>query len=218
MAKHKMVCTRKGNFAGFLMRLGKQYYNTNTGHRRRRKFTELEEKIANWYPRDGYDYDDIAYMPNEVFLYELGQLSDSNATRKRDFRQSIQSYLHLPEQLNDTDVHVTPTQEWDAAEQEQRDARKIDICNDEYLPVRRELMDLARMSSTWIRQTFLELPGVHCASREYFEELLASWMHDPCGNNKTDTVTEDELDAIWNATTNTGKARRRPHHDGTMAS
>lgn len=173
--RSKMVCTRKGNFAGFLMRLGKQYHNGV------RPFTDLEDKIANRYPRDGYDEDSIAYMPNEVFLYELGQLGDTDAARRDEFSRSIQSFLHLPQKLNGTvDVHVRPTKDWSPTEQALRDAKKIDICRDEYLPVRNELMDLARMSSTWIRETFLDLPGVHCASRERFEELLLSWMHDPC--------------------------------------
>jgi hypothetical protein len=51
---------------------------------------------------------------------------------------------------------------------------------DEYIPVRNELMRLGSLNSQWIRDVFLNLPGVYSSSREYLDELLESWMYDPC--------------------------------------
>jgi len=182
--RNKMICTRKGNFAHFLMRLGKQNYN---GHR---PFTDLERKIANHYKKETFEYTDAAYMPNEVFLYELGQLGDDESARKRNFTKSIQSFLGLRHDLDVAVIHqVSPGVAWNSTEEQQkRDRKKIDICNDDYLRVRTELMTLARMSSEWIRTVFLNLPDVHAANRDHLNALLLTWMDDPCDNRNGGTL------------------------------
>jgi hypothetical protein len=42
-------------------------------------------------------------------------------------------------------------------------------------------MELARLSSRWIREVFLDSPGVfYASSRESVERTFHAWMHDPC--------------------------------------
>ena len=176
----KLICTYRGNFAHHLMKLGKHIGATT------RPYSPLEQEIANWYPKYSYEPHDIQPLPNEIFLFELSQLGDKDDSRKRQLRSDIQDFLGLTQDLPEA-IHYTPGKKWDEKTQAEKDRLKIRICDDQYLPIRTELMQQARYSSQWIRQVFLDSPGVHVSSRPYFEELVEQWMTDPC-NNKTDTT------------------------------
>lgn len=175
-----LICSRRGHFAFYLMRLGKHL-------RQPRPYTDLEQRIANWYPSDPLLASEIIPMPQDVFLFELNQLADLNLTRRNLLARDIEKYLGLSQPLPQA-IHVTPGKTWNESVQAAKDRRKIDICDPEFVPVRSELMELAKMASVWIRSTFLDQPGVYYSSREYLEELLESWLHDPCvaKRNQTD--------------------------------
>lgn len=192
MGGMKHTCTEKGNFAYYLIRLGKQHWNTSANLQLQRgpdgglpppprEATALEETIVGYYRKDRYSItDDVKYMPNPVFFFDVTQFSDTNATRQAQFRRDIQEFLNVPPQLGPL-LHYKPGRQWVASEQAQRDARKIDICQAEFVPVRKELMRLSRQNAEWMASVFLHLPDVHVSSRDYvMHDILERWRHDPC--------------------------------------
>jgi hypothetical protein len=193
--KWTLMCSARGFFGFHLMRLGKH------GHGGRPP-SSLELQMLDWmgFAHNSTDSQRANPVPNDIFLFELSQLSDTNKTRHTQFKADIQSYLELSQPLPEM-VHYTPGKEWHNALQAKRDAKKIDICNDQYIPLRCNLMRLSRLSSEWIRQEFLDIPSVHVSSRQYLQDILANdWMMDPCGD-KSDRTSQDEIDRILLATT-----------------
>jgi hypothetical protein len=186
----KRVCTYRGNFAHHLLQFGK-HANATT-----RPFTPLEQQLATWYRKYQFGPIDIKPVPNEMFVYEVNQLGDNEESRRNQLRRDIESFLGLSRELPEASVHRTPGKVWEEAIQADKDRRKISICDDSWLPLRAELMLQARTSSLWIRHVFLDSPGVHVSSREYFEELLKRWMVDPC-NNKTDGINPPSLPSTY---------------------
>jgi hypothetical protein len=169
-----LTCTNKGDFAYSLLKLGQQNYP------KPRPATELELSIAGRYNRTvPFDSSTVEYMYNPIFIFELDQLGDSNVTRNDLFRSDFTKFMGLKEPLPSL-PHYKPGMERETEEQLQRDALKIKICDDEYIPVRNELMGLARSTSQWIREVFLKGPTVYVSSKEYFISILEGWMKDPC--------------------------------------
>ena len=185
-----LTCTNKGDFAYSLLKLGQQNYP------QRRPATELEQSIVGRYNRTvPFDSATVEYMYNPIFLFELDQLGDSNVTRYDIFRSDFTNFMGLKEPLPAL-PHYIPGMARETEEQIERDAKKIKICNDEYIPVRKELMSLARSTSQWIREVFLNGPTVHVSSKEYFVAILEGWMKDPCDSvvslsGATAETTED---------------------------
>jgi hypothetical protein len=166
------VCTSKGDFAYGLFSLGK------TNFPEPREPNQLEKVILS-HRSKSKNLTDIPYVPNPVFLFELDQLGDTNATRVLQFRNDVTNFLGLRQLLPDLPHHI-PGKKRDDEDQRRRDAMKINICDEKHRVVREELMILARQSSWWIRKVFLNSPTVFVSSREYFEEILQGWMKDPC--------------------------------------
>ena len=112
--------------------------------------------------------------PNKIFLYAMEQLADGNETRSAIFRQDVQRYLGLEQEMppivhtNEGKINPKPAQAY------------IDICDEQYLNLRRELLRISKRASIWIRKYFLVSKDVHVSSREYVEEILETWMYDPC--------------------------------------
>ena len=206
----KMVCTKRGHFGYYLLRLGKHRIgffenddnhtqsttgNANsTGTIRPLAMSSLEKSIANWYPSDPRDPPDVPLpLPNPVFLYDVHQLADGNASRRAQFRQDVATFLGVsPDDfrnstLTDPLQHHRPGREWDITTQAQKDAKKINICDTQHAIARSELVKQAQASSQWIRTVFLNAPGVHVSSRPYVESLLLEWMNDPCVAQFTST-------------------------------
>jgi len=173
-AGSKNTCTSKGNFAFDLMRMGKKNYNGP------QPMTDLEKEIVG---RAKQNASEIPPMPNDVFFFDIAQLGDTNETRMEIFRKDVKEFLGLEADLPPL-VHNKPGKKWNATIQAQKDALKINICDDEYMPVRTELMTMARRNSRWIREEFLDLPTVH-SSRQHVEEILLEWLEDPCEKDYT---------------------------------
>lgn len=139
-----------------------------------------ERQLLSGFMKQDELADEVPLMPNPILLIENRQLNDDNAIRMSTLRTDIQRYLGLNQELPST-----------VPEENMRRSPKatsiFNICEDQYLPLRSELMHVARNSSIWIRQYFLKSPDVTVSSREYFDELLLSWMQDPCLEEKTRT-------------------------------
>jgi hypothetical protein len=182
-----LTCTNKGDFAVSLLKLGKHNYPTA------RPATELETTIISRYEylNRTFDSSTVEYMPNPLFLFELDQLGDSNETRSEIFRDDFTKFMSLKEQLPAL-PHFIPGKKRTLEEQKHRDSLKIKICDGEYQPVRDELMILARQTSVWIREVFLNSPSVHVSSRDYFESILEGWMRDPCMDETNEGSDEED--------------------------
>ena len=202
----KLLCTRRGHFAYYLMRLGKQmvtlHNTTGAGGESPRRAvlsswtpqTDLDRDIFEWYGHYANEPETVSYKPNRVFLLEINQLADSNQTRQAMLRDDIQNYLGLEQAFpNSNPIHFIPGKEWEQSIQEAKNKKKIDICEDEYSPVREELMYLAVMASRYVREVFLNLPDVYVSSRDYFEQLLETWMIDPCDNQSRKLTIEESF-------------------------
>lgn len=177
-----LTCTSKGDFANSLLKLGQQNYP------KPRPATELELSITGRYNRTfPFDSSTVEYMYNPIFIFELDQLGDTDVARNDLFRSDFTKFMGLKDPLPAL-PHYIPGMVRETEEQIQRDALKIKICDDEYTPVRNELMVLARSSSQWIREVFLNGPTVHVSSKEYFISILEGWMKDPCDD---DTILSD---------------------------
>lgn len=209
----KNTCTHKSNFGMDLMKLGK--INANGP----RATTELEEKILGRYRKTWYNASEVPFVPNEgmspmclvngetmlntlstVFLFEMTQLADADEARSTGFRADIQRFLGLKGEVPPMDHQKPGRKIENETAQAEKDARKIDICRDEYRPVREDLMRIARLNSEWIRESFVKLPGIHISTPDYFNALMEvrslwhphlivtlshhaqRWMHDPCEN------------------------------------
>jgi hypothetical protein len=202
-AGHKMTCTLKSDWAYYLFGLGKQFSQGP------RPLTELEEQIIYQHPyrpkrsiiKDPSN--SVTPIRNNVFLFELHQLGDKkNATRQAQFQSDLQHFLQLKQPFETSatvDQHFIPGRVWPKEVQDAKNRLKINICQDEFIPLRRELLRQARLSAAWIQTVFLQSPGVYCSNREHLYELLDAWKVDPCGPASMQ-VTQEESDAILQQT------------------
>ena len=177
----KQCCTAKGNFAYNLLMLGKHLEGTTSY-----QMTSLENEIVGQTKRDWFNTSDVSGVPNPVFFFDVQQLADDNEERQSVFRRDVQNYLGLATDLPPFGRYV-PGRSWSANTQKEKDRDKIDICDPQHIPVRRELMRIAKTNSEWIRRVFLNSPNVFVSSRYYLDELLAEWMNDPC-STETESV------------------------------
>lgn len=192
----KHTCTDSGLFHVHLARLGK----TNLTDDELNDNSSLGPYRTWILDKEGRR---PARMPNPIFLYEVTQLQDElhakddsspgsqaqlQKHRSQKFRQEVQAFLGFHHELPPI-PHASPGRQWEnPAMQAYRDSQKIRICEAEYLPVRMHLLKQAQEASLWIRQYFLNSADVFVSSRDYFEELLKRWMHDPCLNATTTTL------------------------------
>ena len=157
------ICGWRASFVDFLFKLGK-----TPGTAQERELLELNLKRNN---------------VGEIFLYDLNQLSDTNKTRARQFRQDLASFLGLEGEMPPI-PHVNTLGRFDYIDAWKKEAhkRKINICDDEHDYARRILQDKTIRTSKWIREYFLQSDEVFVSSRDYFTEILEGWMENPCLN------------------------------------
>lgn len=122
-------------------------------------------------------------LENPVFLYEISQMHDSDESRSAQYRADLQQYLGLQEPLEP----LAESKE-SHGDHPNKDL-EIDICSPKLSSVHAELMQIARDSSIWIRNYFLQLPEVYVSSPDHFDELLENWMVDPCVSRANTIIT-----------------------------
>ena len=160
------VGTMRGLFHAHLAMLGKT--NVTKQH--------PPERVPLGYPA----WNEVQRIDNPVFVYEMKQLSDRNEARMSRFRQDLQSAIGLKHELFDP-PRFKPDRHWDDRIQSEKDRLKIDICADKYTPLKAELLEIAKEASVWIRESgFLDNLDVLVSSRSHFEDIIKSWMDDPC--------------------------------------
>ena len=156
------ICGWRASFVDFLYKLGK-----TPGSSEERKLLELHldrvKKVGN------------------VFIYELGQLSDANTTRSTQFRQDLGDFLGLQGEMPPI-PHVNTLGRFDYIDawREEAHQRKIDLCDKEHEFARAVLQDKTERTSKWLREYFLKSEEVIVSSPDYMTEILEGWMKDPC--------------------------------------
>ncbi len=161
------VCAWRANFQDFLSRLGKTPMSSTS-----------EKQLLQ------LGLEPVKSKVGPVFLYEVSQLSESGGdggVRSAQFRTDLKQFLGLqgeipPFPLVDTSGRF----DFLPVVKRQVDKNKIDICQPKHDIIRKVLMEKAKQASTWIRMYFLQSDEVFVSSREHFELILESWMHDPC--------------------------------------
>jgi hypothetical protein len=194
------TCTEKSNYAYYLLRLGKTT-NANTATTKNNVPSTLAQEIVGYFKSAWYNLSTVPYTPNPVFLYHMEQLNrpalardlltylNLSSTSSSSSSSSIVDNNNNNSTSSNTMLHARPGKTWTSTWlQATKDAQKIDICRDEYKPVRRDLLRIGRASARWMRDEFLHSPDVHVSEREsIFLPLLSSWEHDPCSNT-TDLI------------------------------
>ena len=182
------TCTAKGEFGIYLRNLGV----TATAAASQNEMPDgLDKQIVQFeksmHKAAGIKYIKVTPLPNPVFLFEISQLHELNETRKRAFRDDVSDFLGLDAPLLSLDMpHSKPGRTWEDAQlQAEKDAAKIDICEDEYAELRRVLLRQSRTTAVWIRRVLLPTGRVRVSSPEHFHRLLDDWMVDPCGPHET---------------------------------
>jgi len=162
------VCTDHSNFAQWMYRMGKTLspFPTET------EKLLLKDKSPQFAQK-------AKVTRNPVFVMELSQLIDTDVTRKQQLKNDLKTYLGLSQDLEENPVAV-PGKKWPAEVQAIKTQRKMNICQDQYLPLREELMRMARLSSKWILESFVESDDVFVSSPDFFEQAMLKWMVDPC--------------------------------------
>jgi hypothetical protein len=150
------------------------------------EITQLKE-ASSWFKRMGNG--------NRPGVTAGDALASQRAER---FRQDLSQFLftppggtrvanHLP-LLSRNIPQERPGKRWSRSFQKKyRDPYRLRICKKEYVPLRRELMRIARISSVWIRYFFLggRNDDIQVSSPDCFDELLRLWMHDPCNTTNS---------------------------------
>jgi len=142
--------------------------------------TELQKAFAEAVPLGTQNLGPVKAMLNPVFLTEITQFADKDTNRQLRLKTDLRDFLGLTKDFEGEAPHYKPGKKWTPEIQAVRDSFKIDICKEEFKPVREVLMKNARETSIWIRESFMKSPDVHVSSSEFFEKAMLDWMDDPC--------------------------------------
>eukprot|EP00562_Extubocellulus_spinifer_P004880 CAMPEP_0178531714 /NCGR_PEP_ID=MMETSP0696-20121128/33580_1 /TAXON_ID=265572 /ORGANISM="Extubocellulus spinifer, Strain CCMP396" /LENGTH=505 /DNA_ID=CAMNT_0020163647 /DNA_START=78 /DNA_END=1595 /DNA_ORIENTATION=+ len=156
------LCTDRANFHHSLSRLGKTPMNTP-------EELQLLDHDMSIVPQKG-----------KVFLMESSQLIPENPSSEY-LAEDISRFLDLKydlRPLKDREGYGPESHQYKHA----GDARHafIDICDDEFEPVREVLVQQGKEASLWIKNYFLKSEDVVVSSPRRFVKLLDKWSVDPC--------------------------------------
>jgi hypothetical protein len=125
---------------------------------------------------DSIDRVRMVNTSSQIFLYEIGQMSDENESRATTFRNDLQKFFELkspfppiiPRNVN-TRTKTHPN--------------AIHICDDRYNDLRETLIARSYTTRHWIRDKFMKSEEVMIGGDDkgaHFLELLDQWSEDPC--------------------------------------
>ncbi|CAB9528585.1 expressed unknown protein [Seminavis robusta] len=189
--QHQGVCTFRGNFHLFLANLGKTNILSNPAE-------------MALIPREYHKNVQPIPLQGRIFLWEVSQLqTDQELLRNNNnhssvflqqqykhsnlqFRQDLQQFLRLDDPLPEM-IKIKPGKQHPNNQIAQRvSANKIDICQPRYEELREILMRQSKLAATWIREYFLDAPGVYVSQKEHFSQvILKRWEQDPCDFRNT---------------------------------
>jgi hypothetical protein len=170
------TCTMKGDFAFHLHKLGK----TDFEHP-----TDLERQIQErWHsPTNSSQIKqrrgEPVRTPNKVFLFEMSQLSSTDQAKMDRLRSGVKDFVGLQQDMPPI-PHRIPGKKFDNATQAIKNQLKIRICDEEYVAIRKHLVELSVQTYHWLLESFLQSPDVVVSDRRDFEEAMRPWLGDPC--------------------------------------
>jgi hypothetical protein len=172
------TCTLKGDFAFHLYKLGK----TDLEHP-----TDLERQIQErWNPSNNSSSiqqqrraGKTVRIPNKVLLLEMSQLSSKYPAKMKRLLSGVKDFVGLQQDMP-TMPHRIPGKKFDNETQAIKNQRKIQICDDEYVVLRKHLVELSIQTHHWLLESFLQSPDVVVSNRRDFEEAMIPWLGDPC--------------------------------------
>jgi hypothetical protein len=175
------TCTLKGDFAFHLYKLGK----TDLEHP-----TDLERQIQErWHsPTNSSKRKqrrrEPVRTPNKVFLFEMSQLGSTDQAKTDRLRGGVKDFVGLQQDMPPI-PHRIPGKKFDNATQAKKNQRKIRICDEEYVTIRKHLVELSVQTYHWLLESFLQSPDVVVSDRRDFEEAMRHWLGDPCDTLQT---------------------------------
>ncbi|CAB9521334.1 expressed unknown protein [Seminavis robusta] len=185
--RHQGLCTFRGNFHLFLTNLGKTNILSNSAEKA--LIPPEYHKMIQPIPWQG-----------RVFLWDVSQLQTDQELLQNNnhsslllhlhqhqhsnlqFRHDLQKFLRLDDSLPEM-IKIKPGfhHRKNQTVAQQVAAQKIDICQPRYESIRQILVRQGKLAATWIREYFLEAPGVYVSQKEYFcQVILKQWEQDPC--------------------------------------
>lgn len=166
---HFILSTAKGRFHRYLARL----------HKTPLSDPDELQWLGSPHGQEKPPLENMIKINNPVFFMEMSQLGDSNETRSKQLRRDLQKFLGLKTEFHGNEIpKIRPSRA--IIQKYPQNFTRVNLCEDEYLPVRTELMQTSRNASIWFRKYFLQSNEVFVSSREYLVEILEGWMEDPC--------------------------------------
>jgi hypothetical protein len=159
------VCTDMARFHLHLSYLGKT--NASNDDRQKALLGPLRQDYRQHLP-----------LHNPLFLYESSQLDPNvDADLFDAFQRDLEAFLGFS--LNHC---LGPPPAHDSVEANFNPSHKypLDICLDEYGPLRAELLRHSESASAWIAEYLMDHPDVTVSSPDHFRRLIRSWSVDPC--------------------------------------
>jgi len=170
------ICTDRANF------------HTNLGILGKTNLSNPVEQALLRFPQKYMPYESSYPIHNPLFVYDVAQFYDTDPYRQEQFKLDLQRFLGLTLPLPE------PTDK-DKSKSSRHKHKAIDICDDQFIELRKELTTIGHRASHWIRYYLLESPEVYVSSRDYLDQILAEWKLDPCteqlqfeGNNTKEVV------------------------------
>ena len=167
------VCVQRAAFHWFLSFLRK----TDMSDEERLLFGRANAKSMQGkenHPNHGWN--------GRVFLYDVDQLNDKDEGRSYRFRKDLQNFLNLRKELPPMVWFKPGRKTHSDTLLDKVNQKKVDICEDQYKPVRDSLLEISTNVSTWLLDYFLKSPDVLVSNPDLFEQILRQWRLDPCAD------------------------------------
>jgi hypothetical protein len=197
--RSKGICTAAALFHVHLSFLGKTPFRVGNGSGDEvgivpNNISSAEANLLSARQRKGAG---LPRLPNPIFLYDMQQLADTKNIKsndygydndsssdtnrqRRQFATDMTNFLQLQSPLPLIgEAHNTQAEDHSLLDRVLSKSI-MDICRPEYDALRAALLQEGTKASIWIREYFLTSPDVTVSSPDYFKELVAQWMVDPC--------------------------------------
>jgi hypothetical protein len=186
------VCIGRAGFHSSLVRMGKTllgYYNHTSTKQARDKewgcFSSKEQRSLR------SDLPVNLVSPNPVFLFDTSQLklaqkysgveTSSSSQHNNDlFVQNLKMYLGVSQDFPPMIQSRPGKKDLNTTEQTQRNALKVNICDDAYQDLRQWLLESGKRTKEWILGYFIKSPDVVVGDMEHFRDILELYDVDPC--------------------------------------
>jgi hypothetical protein len=122
------------------------------------------------------------FSKTKLLLFEAGQLDGKKEAQAKAVIRDMEEFLGLEEGALPKIKPLQPTTAYkDRPGMKDGEQKKVlDICLEEYMDIRKGLLEVGRKASEWIERYFLKSPQVVVSSKEDFLNRIRQWKMDPC--------------------------------------